>query len=384
MKTINQFLAAIFIAFLAAAAFGGEAQRLMVGWGRDPFAGCPSASVLKVGSNVMVLREKDAADAVSIFAGSSVLAVRRDGTVYAWGNNAHGAAIGAFNGLNSASGIVKIDGKILSNVVALAGGHGQSLAVRQDGTVVSWGFDGNQMLALPPGLSNVAAVSTGGWHDLALRKNGQIVAWGDKDIIGDLPSRMTNVLAVAIAASAYRDYAITRGGQVAEWFVSGAQPSTSKVFLTNDDGSTDFGYKQENFTLIEGLSNVVAIAAGSTHMLALKADGTVYGQGSGGGTEIIGVGSTNHFTSGMVTIGGKLLTDAVAIAVGQGSGLSSYSLALKRDGTVVEWGTSPYHQYDPPPGLSNVVAIAAGNQFCLAIATNIDISKLPTSQQPPK
>jgi len=44
-----------------------------------------------------------------------------------------------------------------------------------------------------------------------------------------------------------------------------------------------------------------------------------------------------------------------------------YSLALKRDGTVVGWGENCP---GIPAGLAGVVAIAAGDDFCLAITTN--------------
>jgi alpha-tubulin suppressor-like RCC1 family protein len=45
-------------------------------------------------------------------------------------------------------------------------------------------------------------------------------------------------------------------------------------------------------------------------------------------------------------------------------------MALKTDGTVVAWGENGFHQTDVPAGLSNVVAIAAGENFGLAITTN--------------
>ena len=45
-------------------------------------------------------------------------------------------------------------------------------------------------------------------------------------------------------------------------------------------------------------------------------------------------------------------------------------LALKKDGTVVAWGVMDGKPAVVPEGLSNVVAIAAGHNFCLAIATN--------------
>jgi alpha-tubulin suppressor-like RCC1 family protein len=48
------------------------------------------------------------------------------------------------------------------------------------------------------------------------------------------------------------------------------------------------------------------------------------------------------------------LTNVVQIATGDYHGL-----ALKRDGTVVAWGFNDVGQCNVPPGLTNVVAIAA-------------------------
>jgi len=55
----------------------------------------------------------------------------------------------------------------------------------------------------------------------------------------------------------------------------------------------------------------------------------------------------------------------VAIAGGP-----AISMALKKDGNVVVWGDNHHHQVDLAAGLSNIVAIAAGQNFCLAIQTN--------------
>ena len=92
-------------------------------------------------------------------------------------------------------------------------------------------------------------------------------------------------------------------------------------------------------TIPAGLTNVVAIAAGSDYSLALKADGTVVGWG-------------NNFY-GQITIPAGL-TNVVAIAAGD-----LHSLALKADGTVVGWGDNSYGETTIPGGLTNVVAIAA-------------------------
>lgn len=48
-----------------------------------------------------------------------------------------------------------------------------------------------------------------------------------------------------------------------------------------------------------------------------------------------------------------------------------YSLALRKNGTVVAWGQGLSHQTDIPEGLAGVIAVAAGDDFCLALTTNI-------------
>ncbi len=99
-----------------------------------------------------------------------------------------------------------------------------------------------------------------------------------------------------------------------------------------------------------GLSNVVAIAAGLDHSLALQGDGMVTAWGD------------NTFGETNVPAG---LTNVVAIAAGD-----YFSLALVGSGTVKAWGYNLYGQTNVPAGLSNVVAIAAGDVFGLALQGN--------------
>jgi len=74
-------------------------------------------------------------------------------------------------------------------------------------------------------------------------------------------------------------------------------------------------------------------------------------------------------------VGGQLLTNVVAIAAG-GDGMNAvYSMALKADGTLVQWGHSQRNRLAVPEGLTNVVAMACGDGFCAAITTNAAVAE---------
>ena len=57
----------------------------------------------------------------------------------------------------------------LSGVVAIAVGECHTVALKQDGTVVAWGYNDKGQTKVPAGLSGVVAIVAGGWHTVALR-----------------------------------------------------------------------------------------------------------------------------------------------------------------------------------------------------------------------
>jgi hypothetical protein len=199
----------------------------------------------------------------------------------------------------------------LSNVVAVVAGAGTSMALRSDGTIVAWGGDYfGQNYNTPPPLSNVVAIAAGGGtggmstmvsHSLALRADGTVVLWGQG------------------------------------W------DGTNACFCIPLTWVPD------------GLSNVVAVAAGANHSLALRSDGTVVAWVSPE------YGFESNAVSQIETVPADV-TNAVAVAAG-----ANHSLALRDNGTVVAWGDAEYGETNVPAGLSNVVAVAAGLTHCLAL-----------------
>ena len=118
------------------------------------------------------------------------LAIREDGTVWAWGRNSDGQ-LGDGSTTNRPLP-VQVAG--LSNVIQVAGGGAHSLALRNDGTVWAWGrnYDGqlgNGTVAgdepLPvtvpvrvSGLSGVIQIAAGARHSMALKGDGTVWTWG--------------------------------------------------------------------------------------------------------------------------------------------------------------------------------------------------------------
>ena len=95
--------------------------------------------------------------------------------------------------------------------------------------------------------------------------------------------------------------------------------------------------------LMFNLSNITKLAGGDAHTVALRADGTVWTSGNNARGQL-GVGSTSPTNAGgprqVIGVGGiGFLSDVVDIAAG-----ADHNLALKRDGRVVAWGRNELGQ----------------------------------------
>jgi len=148
----------------------------------------------------------------------------------------------------------------------------------------------------------------------------------------------------------------------------------------NDYGQVDVPYF---------LSNVVMMAAGSWHGLALQGDGRVIGWGRNDYGQLnippdvtnSAVIAAGYFFSMAIMPNGTVrcwgdnswgassppanLSNVVMVAPGY-----DHALALKADGTVVAWGRNSDGQASVPAGLSNVVKIFAGGYGSFALRAN--------------
>ncbi len=358
----------------------------VVAWGNNNFSQLGTGTFVSRGTPVQVTGLAPGSGVIAISgAGSHSLAAKSDGSVLAWGNNSAGQlGNGGSDGKVSPFPLTGLDGTI-----SVAAGTFYSLALKADGTVLAWGNNNNGQLgdgtftsrATPfqvdgfgPG-SRVIAITAGGNHALALKSDGSVLAWGNNGSgqLGDgsFNSRTAPVQVaglgpgsgvIAIAAGDSHSLALKSDGTVVGW---GANFTGQLGDNTNNTRNSP--------VQVNGFgpgSGVSAITAGSQHSLALKSDGSVLAWGAGFSGQL-GDGTFNtKFTPVQVTGLGPG-SSTVMIAAG-----NSYSLALKSDGSVLSWGDDSQGQLGdgtvfftrgapiPVTGLgsgSGVIAIAAGN-----------------------
>ena len=216
------------------------------------------------------------------------------------------------------------------------------LALRPDGTVRDYGVEADYARPpVPSNATNVAAIAAGVGHNLIMRSNGTLFAWGD-NFFGQTnpPTMASNV--VAIAAGDSHSLVLRSDRTVVGWGKNNDGQATGIPNSIWPGAST-------GIVTLAGqiLSNVVAIAAGQDHSLALLADGTVRGWG--------------YNPSGQAD-GGIAGSNVMAVAAGY-----YHSVALRSNGTVVAWGDNTFGETNVPVGATNVVAIAAGEAHSLAL-----------------
>ncbi len=309
------------------------------------------------------------------------LALKTDGTVLSWGSDTYGA-LGDDVPIAAKNTPVAVAG--LTNVVAIASGSGHSLVLKQDGTVMAWGRDTNGQLGddaaiankstpVPvAGLTNIVAIAAGGFHSLALKQDGTVMAWG-YDGEGELGNDAATVNqptpvavagvsnVVAIAAGAFHSLALKQDGTLVAWGFDGSGQ-------VGDGANTD---NKTTFVSVLNATNIIAIAGGEQHSLALRSDGTMLAWGADNFGQLGDDASQANKDSPVVV---PSATGITAIAAGD-----YHSLAVKTDKTVLAWGNDDYGQlgdgaslaFKPLPapvsGASNVVSVMAGDFHSLAL-----------------
>ena len=202
--------------------------------------------------------------------------------------------------------------------------------------------------ALMPAPFTPQVIAAGGYHSLAIRVDGSVLAWGYNNYgqLGDGSSGyyadqaypravfgLTDI--IAVAAGEQHSLALDQAGQV---WAFGHNNEGQLGDGSTDNASLPTAVMDESGVPFDG---VIAIAAGDDHSLALKADGTVWAWGSNDsgqlGTGESGSSTDRLYPTQLRDANDEPITGIVAIAAG-----SSQSFALKADGRLLGWGYNGY------------------------------------------
>ena len=315
------------------------------------------------------------------------LAVDAEGFVWAWGNNYYGQVgdgTSSGDGANSnRSSPVRLSG--IGDVRAVAAGAGNfaptSLALKRDGSVWAWGNNWDGQLgngtaahwsATPapvPGLTQIAGISSSA-HQLAVKQDGTVWAWGANSngqlgigttTASAIPVQVPGLTSISgVTAAGAASFAVGGDGSVVAWG-SGVND------ILGDGTWSDFN--QSTPKPVPGLTKVVEVARGFAHALARRTDGSVWAWGMGFGSQIGGL------QSGALAAPITNLAPMQNIAAGGGS-----TALLGTDGLLYMGGTNALGQLGDG-------TFAEHPEFVLALdpsgTTFLNLAKAGASAIPP-
>jgi alpha-tubulin suppressor-like RCC1 family protein len=269
----------------------------------------------------------------------------------------------------------------LTGVRQVASGHNHSLALKNDGTVWAWGMGGQGQLGTGhtgpsmepvqvPGMNGVVWVSAAGNSSLAVKADGSVCTWGENSSgqLGDGTqlSRWHPTTVVGLSGILQAELSPSHGVAVS---------GNGTVHIWGNNESANLSAEAARAVLpprvVPNLS-AVAVAAGEGFTLALAADGTVRSWGANQAGQL---GLGDALLRGTPTLVPNVAAIVQVVAKGR------FAMALKQDGTALAWGQNGFGQLGdgtlvdrpspvPVANLDSVGELAAGANQSFAVLKN--------------
>ena len=297
------------------------------------------------------------------------VAIKTDGTLWAWGDNEYVRNGGEYGKLGNGNkprlttSPKQVGGD--NDWDAVSAGSYHTVAIKNDGTLWAWGNNGIGQLGdnsttnrgYPTKVNEPSeghgiwiAVSAGGNHTLAIKKDGTLWAWGANysGQLGinrmDINNRTTpdQVKIIGIAETADDDWIAVSAGSLHSMAIK----SNGELWAWGHNtygGELGIGNTTDKISPVKvnepsgGHGIWVAVSAAERHTVAIKEDGTLWAWGNNGYGKL-GIGSTGgtHYVPEQVSEPGPW----VAVSA-KGD---SHTVAIKEDSTLWAWGDNSFGQ----------------------------------------
>ena len=276
----------------------------------------------------------------------NTVALKSNGSLWAWGDNSYGQLGQGWQSLYANSPINAIGNTTWAKVSA---GNGFVLAIRSNGTLYAWGDNASgqlgdvsvvskssPVLVSGPAGASWAAIAAGSSHSLGITTTGQIYGWGENfygQVGNNNTSNVSSPVALAgagsisswtmVAAGTIQSFAITIAGTLYAW---GYNSGGALGDLTTVNKSSP--------VLVSGpAATSWATVSASDHSLAITTTGRLYAWGPndyGGLGDLTVVGKSSP-----VLVSGPAATSWSAVEGGR-----FHSLGITTNGTLYAWGTN--------------------------------------------
>ena len=285
-------------------------------------------------NNVYAVQLATGGATITQMTGHSLL-LKNDCSLWAWGANSSGQlGDGTFTDKY-------VPTKVLENVNQVDAGLAHSIAILNDGTLWAWGYNQDGQLGIGTSrnaqkqpvkvLDNVKQAAAGYLHSLAVKEDGTLWAWGS-NVDGELGNGTTTPRDTAnpnpiyimddviqVAAGFYHSLALKKDGSVWSWG-------------NNSEGQLGDGTLENKSRPVKVMDDVKSVIAGERNSFALKRDNSLWAWGYNNNGNF---GNGTYAYSNPTPI--KIAEKVVLVAPG-----AVHTLIVKDDASL--WGSGPKSQ----------------------------------------